>query len=68
MDLQKKLAFIQRRVGKNKWDKYNDLVTVNESQYSFGDDALQKKFYDNIVESYSEEEKKEIFILQIRMV
>ena len=34
---------------------------MNESQYSFGDDALQKKFYDNIVESYSEEEKRNIY-------
>ena len=43
---------------KNKWDKYNDLVTVNESQYSFGDDELQKKFYNNIIDGYTKEEKE----------
>ena len=37
---------------KNKWDKYNDLVTVNESQYSFGDDALQNEFSNSIVANY----------------
>ena len=43
---------------KNKWDKYNDLV-MNESQYSFGDDALQKNFM--IILCYSEEKKKYLF-------
>ncbi len=43
---------------KNKWDKYNDLVTVNESQYSFGDDALQKDFSNSIVANYSDEQKE----------
>ena len=37
----KEIGLIQEKSRKNKWDKYN-LVTVNESQYSFGDDALQK--------------------------
>ena len=27
---------------KKKWENYNDMVTVNESQYSFGDEKNTK--------------------------
>lgn len=41
---------------KNKWDNYNDMVTVNEAQFSFGDESIQKKFFDNL--NTSDEDKK----------
>jgi len=41
---------------KKEWDKVNDRVTVNESQYSFGDESVQKKFFENLTKG--EEEKK----------
>ena len=33
---------------KKKWDNINDLVTVNESQYSFGKEDIQKQFFDSL--------------------
>jgi MoaA/NifB/PqqE/SkfB family radical SAM enzyme len=41
---------------KNKWDKKNDMVTVNESQYSFGNEEVQKKFHENLTDN--ENDKK----------
>ena len=33
---------------KKKWDNINYLVTVNESQYSFGKEDIQKQFFDSL--------------------
>ena len=41
---------------KNNWDKKNDMVTVNESQYSYGNEEIQNKFFDNL--NTTEEDKK----------
>lgn len=41
----KEIGIFPREEGlKKKWDKINDNVTVNESQYSFGDEEIHKKF------------------------
>ena len=41
---------------KKKWDSINDRVTVNESQYSFGDENIQKNFFENL--THNEDDKK----------
>ena len=33
---------------KNIWDKKNDMVTVNESQFSFGSEEIQNRFFENL--------------------
>ena len=33
---------------KKRWENFNDMVTVNESQYSFGNENVQKNFFNNL--------------------
>ena len=46
---------------KNIWDKKNDMVTVNESQYSFGSEEIQNRFFDNLTKSSSDKETYKLY-------
>ena len=59
LDLQLKLVFTpEKSLKKKKWDNINDLVTVNESQYSFGKEDIQKQFFDSL--NLNPKDKKKI--------
>ncbi len=46
---------------KKKWDNFNDRVTVNESQYSFGDQNVEKKFFENLTSDKDKKEKYKFY-------
>jgi MoaA/NifB/PqqE/SkfB family radical SAM enzyme len=53
--------FPREEAEKVKWENYNDMVTVNESQYSFGGEDIQQKFFESLVRSKNDKERYKFY-------